>query len=706
MKKKRAMVIGIAVLVAAGGAAATGFYQYSQKDSEPQIPLPPQGMSLSESVVTATGLTSVGMAEETWELGFLEDGLYVEETYLNIGEEVDAHTPVFKVTEESLKTARRELEKKVQETALNRRQGEIIYQTGLVDAKKELDLAAVEADYAQSVYDSAIQSAQKELEELQKEAEEAQEKVEEYTASIEEDYYYTYYKVGELEATWKDNAAFLAKLYETWDVDSLESVFGGSGGKNGIGYVTNQVTKNAVGSSDTAGTASPSKGDSTSQNAGSQNTGKGQIPAGVSFSLETVVKPEEAALEATGERTEEEGSSEESAEESTEQESTEQESTEQESTEQESTEQESTTEEETTEEATGEEPESGQNEDRPDGPSGGSPFDEFLKGGGTISGNDAGKKMSVNVGDDEIKYNIYLAMKEEADESKEAYEAALEAYEEAKAKAQAGIEEAKSELAVRTAKLSEQEISFEKDRIEAQKEYDLALSNQQNAQMVYDTAVKQLEEDYETLKEAEETAAENLALFEETIGDGTFYTGARGTVVMNAVRANTRMTEDTLVLAYSNPDMVSVAASVDQGDIASISVGEEAYVVISGYGSFEGKVTSFNPVSSSGGSSKVTYTVNVQLEGEISGLESNLTAYLYFGLTEEEKEMLNRSAVSMGQKEGTPDRGEEGMPAGEMPEGMPGGEMPDLEQMPSGFSGGNLPKGMENPGNDTKGGGR
>lgn len=690
MKKKKAAVIGIAMLVAAGGITATGFYFDQQKSGEVQMPQLPQGMSLSENAVLAAGLTSVGMMEEAWELGFLEDGLYVEETYLNIGDEVEAGAPVFKVTEESLNAARRKLEKKAQEAVLKRRQGEITYQTGQLEAKKALELAAVEASYAQAVYDSAVRTAEEELEKAREEADEAGEKVEEYTASIEADYYYTYYQVGEREATWKDNAAFLAELYEQWDVDSLESVFGGSGGKNGIGYVTNQVTKSTTGSLEAAKTASGEKEGSANQSAGDA-----EIPAGDFFSLETVVwpvtieeNPEETESGTDKEPSETEEGTEESAEENTE---------------------ESTPE--STESSAEETKEENDGESNQNAPSGGFHSGGFSEADGMADGKGAGGPASVNVGSDEIKYNIYLAMEEEVKESKEAYETALENYEDAKAKAQAGIEKAKSELAVLTAKLSEQEIAFEKAKLEAKKAYDLSVSDQENAQMVYDTAVKQLEEDYDSLKEEEETAAEHLALFEKTIGDGIFYTGAKGTVVMNSVRAGNWLTEDTTVLAYSNPETVSAAASVEQGDIASISIGEETYVVISGYGNFEGKVTSLNPVSSAKGSSKVTYTVNVRLDGDLSGLESDLTAYIYFGLTQEEKEMLERSAGNGERNEnmsetGMPGAPEDGMDEKNLPEGMQNGEMPDGQQ-PSGFSGKEMPEGMENRGEGgSKGGGR
>lgn len=647
VKKRTACTIGITALVmcAAGGY---GYYYPEKKNSQPESLAMPEGMALSEDCVSATGLTSVGMLEEICGLGFLEDGLYVEETCLSTGDEVEAGTAVFKVSEESLENARRELEKQVQETALNVRQGAITYETGLVEAQKEKELAAVEADYAQSVYDNAVAAAQSEVDALQKKVDEAQEKADEYTASIETDYYYTYYEVAEKEATWKDNAAFLMELYNEWNVEALEDIYGGSGGKNGIGYVTNQVSSSGASSSG-ASTAQGGSGTTAGLVFGvpSQSEAAGGSASGVNFSKESV-----AGVFFTQEIVD--GENIETAE------------TEESGAEGNATEESGGTEREEggsgeTDTSSGDESvdteNSGAETENPAGPETGNPGGEnsgFGGGnggfggenggfGGSVSGNDIRIGGSVNVGDDEIRYNIYLAMEEETEESEQAYEKALENYENAKELAAAGMAEAKSELAVLQAQLEEQQTVYEKAVISAKLAYDLAISGYENAQMVYESAVKQLEEEYEALKEEEETAAEHLELFEKTVGDGTFYTSSAGTVMMTMVRASQWITEDTVVIAYSNPDTVMIAANVDQADIASVEIGQEAFVMISGYGAYTGKVTSLNPVSSTGGSS-VAYTVNVQLEGDISALEANLTAYVYLGLTKEEQEMMSGAA--------------------------------------------------------------
>ena len=263
----------------------------------------------------------------------------------------------------------------------------------------------------------------------------------------------------------------------------------------------------------------------------------------------------------------------------------------------------------------------------------------------------------MTVSEDAIKKNVYDSLDQEVQENKADYEEALENYEEAKAKAEAGIDEAKSNLEILKAELEEAKIEYEKQKIQIQADYDTAISNQQTAQTVYDTTVEKLEEELDTLEEEKEDAEKNLAEFEELIGDGYFYTSADGTIVMNMVQEGNWLTEETVVVAFSNPDTVSVSVQVDEADIASISIGEEAVAVVSGYGTYTGTVKEINPISQSDSRSSVTYSVTVELEKGDGNLESNLSASVYFGLTEEMKEMLTNSSSQVS--------GNGQMPAGE-----------------------------------------
>ena len=197
MKRKKLALLGLFV---AGilSASTVGFYVYQKNQVQQEMPAMPEGMEVSESVVTATGLTSAGMSQESYNLGFLEDGLYVEEICFNLGDEVETGTAVFKVSQESLESARSKLEKALTEAQLNSREGRITLESGLIDAEETKNLANAEASWAQTVYDNAVADAQAELDSIQKQVDEAQEKVEEYTASAESDYYAQYYQVEEL----------------------------------------------------------------------------------------------------------------------------------------------------------------------------------------------------------------------------------------------------------------------------------------------------------------------------------------------------------------------------------------------------------------------------------------------------------------------------------------------------------------------------
>lgn len=201
--------------------------------------------------------------------------------------------------------------------------------------------------------------------------------------------------------------------------------------------------------------------------------------------------------------------------------------------------------------------------------------------------------------------------------------------------AQAGLEKAQSELASLEAELVTAQTEYEKQLIACKSDYEITLAESDNAQAVYEITLESLEETLASLEDAKEEAAENLSLFEKVIGDGYFYTQSAGTIVMNGIRKDNYLLGESLVIAYSNPEMVSVTASVDQSDIAGIAIGDDVFVMISGYGNYQGKVTMINPITQAQSRTSVTYQVTVDLEGDVSALDSNLTAYVYFGMPDE-----------------------------------------------------------------------
>lgn len=445
MKKKRIVIISIgALLLVAAGAF---LFCISHKEKT-QVSKETEERQMPEGMITASGLTSVGMNTEILKLDFLSTELYVEESYLSVGDEVEAGTKVFKISEETLEEAKKELSDKVTETELAYRQGVIDYEADLLEADSTYQKASISAAYAQTNYEKQEAEEEQKVKELQEQVEQARELLEEYRKSEEEDYYRTYYQIDELYEEYYEHFQLLMSFYEKWNVEEL---------------------------------------------------------------------------------------------------------------------------------------------------------------------------------------SVYKELDELVTKEGEEYQAALENYEKAKAAAKAGLKKAESDLTDLEAQLTQAQAEYEQNLIEYKAEYDTALAENEDAELIYSTTKQSLEETLEDLKDEMEEAEENQDSFLAALSDGCFYTEKAGTIVVNAVTDDTYLSGNTLVIAYSNPETVSITAQVDQDDIAQISIDKQAYVMISEYGNYEGTVTTINPVTQAESRTSVTYEVTVTLTGDVQGLTSNLTAYVYFG---------------------------------------------------------------------------
>ena len=508
MEKKKWIVTGAVIIAGLAILAGTTVF-FVRKNKGQEVQEVPQMPEISGNIISATGLTSVGMNTETLKLDFLTTELYVEESYLSAGDEVDAGAKVFRISEDTLNEAKQELADKVTETELAYRQGLIDYENNLLEAESTYKKASIEADYAQTVYDQAVADAKKTVDDLEKQVGEARELLEEYQKSESEDYYRSYYQVDELYAAYYEHFNLLMSFYEKWDIETLNDLYGKSASSLSLSSITGSSSSSAA-SSDMA------------QAGGSSETGG------------------------------------------------------------------------------------------------------FGSGGSFSAGS------SADSGDSE-KLSVYNLLDELVTEEGEAYQTALKNYEKAKAQAKSGLKKAESNLTDLEAQLVSAQTEYEASLISSKADYEVSLAESENAELVYETAKQGLEETLEGLKEDKEEAEENQQSFLEALSDGYFYTEKAGTVVVSPVAADSYLSGDTLVIAYSNPETVTITAQVDQSDIAGISIGEEAYVMVSGYGNYEGNVTMLNPVTQADSRTSVTYQVTVTLSEDVSDLTSNLTAYVYFG---------------------------------------------------------------------------
>ena len=558
-KKKLLIGAGIIMLAAAAGTGASVWYLSERSGTQQREGAPEMELSFGTDVVTAGGSTSVGMQEESFELDYIDTELVIEEVYLSSQDEVEAGTAILKLTDESVETARRELEEKATQADLDYREALLDGEEEKITAQQTLDTSLLNGTYATYTYEESLKEYEEEIESLQEQIEEAQELVDEYTACIESDYYYTYYEVAEKEEELNTTFAALMQLYEEWDVAELEdhnqaATIGGSSGESG-----EAASDVSSGASDMSG----------ADGAGASGGGMGA--------------------------------------------------------------------------------------------QGGS-------GGGASN--------------DSTKLTVYDMLDQEVQENEAAYEEALENYEDAKATAEASLAQAQTNLELLKIQLEEAQIEYEKQQVSSQSDYDAAVSESSSAQETWQTEIDRIDDEISVALNAKEEADENLQEFEEVIGDGYLYSTSAGTVMMVNVREETDLTGGSMVLAYSNPETVTVTASVEQEDIASIEIGEEAVVAISDYGNFDGTVSSINPVSASSSRSSVTYSVVVELTGDVSELSQNLSASVYFGVSTQD--LQTQGGQTEGVSGNDVSAGTEGVSGNDVPAGTEGasGEETENESSP------------------------
>lgn len=271
--------------------------------------------------------------------------------------------------------------------------------------------------------------------------------------------------------------------------------------------------------------------------------------------------------------------------------------------------------------------------------------------GGMSRGGSAGNTDAWQITALELLEDTYRANKEDYEQAKENCATAIEA-------AQAGLARAQAEYERLAMEVEEAKINYEKKAAAGEADYNMAVAEGAVAKSDYQTEVKKQQEALEILADEKEETADSLALFESYAADGYLYTESRGTIMMLMVSKGQTMEADDMILAYSNPELITIFASVDQSNIASVAVGDNAVIVSEEYGNLTGTVTEINPVSNSGGMASVTYTVVITLDETDTQVEANRTVTVYFGMSLEEYEaMSNRQHSNGGAGAGIPSDG-------------------------------------------------
>ena len=563
--RKKWVIVALVLVLALGGGSVAAVVILHKDSSQSEFSLPNNmaGLTFSEDMIAASGVTNVGITEETFDVENLTTELEIEEVYATSGEEVSAGDKILKLTEDSVEEARKELERALEDAELAYRTGAIEYEQNLITAEYTRDSAILTGQQAKEVYDETVASLQSTVTKAEEELQDAQDDIAEYESYVNDGSYKSYFKVDEYQAIYDENLKALTDKIDEWGV-SWSQVTGGNGGSVQIGG-----------------------------GAGDNMQGGGSSNASTLASLYSILEQNLQDLEEAQEKYE-----------------------------------------------------------------------------------DAVANASFNLQTLQLKLP---SLQQAVTEAKENYE-----------------------IQLAQAKLT----------------YETSLSSAERAESDYNTTVEKAESDLASLKSTYEDAQANLELFESSVGDGYFYASEDGTILRTMVRVEQDLTSDAVVFVYSNPKELTVTVSIDQSDIAKLTVGDSAYVQSSAGSGFTGVITAIDPVSSSSSRTSVTYSVTVQItvEDEESSLSANESVTVVFGMTEEEIERLQQSMqgrpgdVSGGDAMPQGGPGNEEMPqgdsdSGEMPQGGPGnGEKPENGEMPQGGSGnGEFPgNGNEQQGGQTQ----
>ncbi len=237
MKKKKKKIIVIVVLLITLTVAVIGggILLMRSKVGQEEFPFGQDGMNLNgmtmpQDIVSASGVISVGVTEESFEVENLSQGLTIEEVYVSSNQEITQGTKILKLTEESVATARKELEQILRSAELAYRAGNIEYQQNKITAEYDYETAVLEGEQAQAVYEETMSGLTDNVTNAENKLSEAKEQIAEYKSYVDNNSYGTYFKVDEYQALYDENLQLLKDKLVEWDI-SWEQVTGGGMGQ-------------------------------------------------------------------------------------------------------------------------------------------------------------------------------------------------------------------------------------------------------------------------------------------------------------------------------------------------------------------------------------------------------------------------------------------------------------------------------------------
>lgn len=241
-KNKKWIIIALVLVLTLGGGSVAAVVILHKNNSQSEFSMPGNmaGLNFTEDMIAASGVTNVGITEETFDVENLTTELEIEEVYAASGEEVTAGDKILKLTEDSVEEARKELERALEDAELAYRTGAIEYEQNLITAEYTRDSAILTGQQAKNVYDETVASLQSAVTRAEEELQDAEDDIAEYESYVNDGSYKSYFKVDEYQAIYDENLKALTDKMDEWGI-SWSQVTGGSAGSVQAGGTAGNV---------------------------------------------------------------------------------------------------------------------------------------------------------------------------------------------------------------------------------------------------------------------------------------------------------------------------------------------------------------------------------------------------------------------------------------------------------------------------------
>ena len=229
-KNKKWIIVALVLVLTLGGGSLAAVVVLHRNGNRSELSMPGNmaGLSFTEDMTATSGVTNVGITEETFDVENLTTVLEIEEVYAVSGEEVTAGDKILKLTEDSVEEARKELERALEDAELAYRTGAIEYEQNLITAEYTRDSAILTGQQAKEVYDETVASLQSAVTRAEEELQDAEDDIAEYESYVNDGSYKSYFKVDEYQAIYDENLKALTDKMDEWGI-SWSQVTGGGG---------------------------------------------------------------------------------------------------------------------------------------------------------------------------------------------------------------------------------------------------------------------------------------------------------------------------------------------------------------------------------------------------------------------------------------------------------------------------------------------